>query len=203
LTKKIEYKEKKMNCANGYDGFVVISNKEVMERNTINVECKKWLDECRRIQTGYTMDVKYEENKTILTGYQLKMSHLILMDSFCNQFVLVIPRTMTDFVETYYEKIILYIISQIRMKCTWKVANEVKYRVHIYVPVGNSCIEKMRGSPYTFEPSPNTTRETVLGRTLSENMIHFEFPIMLNENWNIVPTQTQEMLVKRNHMEIM
>ena len=192
-----------MNCANGYDGFVVISNKDVMERNPINLECKKWLDECRRIQTGFTMDVKYEENKTILTGFQTKTNHLIPMDVFCNHYVLILPRTMTDFVENYYEKIMLYIISQIRMKCTWKVANEVKYRVHIYIPLGNPAIEKMRGSPYTFEPSPNTIRETVLGRTLSENMVHFEFPIMLNETWNIIPTQTQEMLVKKNHMEIM
>lgn len=192
-----------MNCANGYDGFVVVSNQEVMERNSTNLECKKWLDECRRIQTGFIMDVRYEENKTILTGFQTKSNHLIPLDILCNQYTLIIPRTMTDFVEIYYEKLILYIVAQIRMKCTWKVANEIKYKVHIYVPVGNSAIEKMRGSPYTFEPSANTTRETVLGRSLSENMIHFEFPIMLNENWNLVPTQTQEILGKRNHMEIM
>lgn len=192
-----------MNCANGYDGFVVISNKEVMERNSTNLECKKWLDECRRIQTGFIMDVRYEENKTILTGFQTKSNHLIPLDILCNQYTLIIPRIMTDFVESYYEKLILYIVAQIRMKCTWKVANEVKYKVHLYVPVGNPAIEKMRGSPFTFEPSTNTIRETVLGRSLSENMIHFEFPIQFNENWNLVPTQSQEMLSKRNHMEIM
>jgi hypothetical protein len=192
-----------MKIVEGHESYVVIWNKDVMENHGTSLECKKWLDECRRIQTGFTMDVKYEENKTILTGFQTKTNHLIPMDVFCNHYVLILPRTMTDFVESYYEKIMLYIVSQIRMRCNWKVANEVKYRVHIYIPLGNLAIEKMRGSPFTFEPSPNTIRETVLGRTLSENMVHFEFPIMLNETWNIIPTQTQEMLAKKNHMEIM
>ncbi len=191
-----------MKVAEGQNGFVVILNKEVMENQGNDLECKKWLEECRRVQTGYVMDVKYEENKTILWGYHMKTTYVIPLDVLCNQYVLIIPRTITDFVETMYEKMIMYVVSQIRMKCNWKVANEIKYKVHIYLPVGNTAIEKMRGTPYVSEPSQNTTRETVLGRLLTENMVHFEFPILLNESWAILPTQNGEIGGKRNHMDI-
>ena len=202
--KKKEFKEKE-EMMNGlsvgmmYDTLLIIPNFYVLQRHGSDFDSKKWYDECKKISPGYVMDTRFMENKTIIVGYQMKTSYLLPLDVFCNQYTIIIPRTMVDFVETVYEKLVMYILSQMKKECSWKIVNQVKYSIHMYFSQGNPAIEKMRGTPYVIHHGLESQRETVLGKTLTENMVHIEFPIMINEMWNILPTQSQ---IKNSAMDI-
>ena len=172
-----------------FDQLVILQNYQILQKKDTDIECKKWVDEIKKIQSMYNLDTKYLLNKTILIGYPTKETHLIPLDVFLNHSTIVVPKTCINFVDTYLVSIINYLTATIKISCCVEIANEMKYKCIIYLPNSHKDHEKLRGSPFiiTF---PGIHKKTSLGRILTEEHSRYEFIFQFRDDFSIVPYQS-------------
>ncbi len=172
-----------------FDQFVIITNFPILQKKDSDAESKRWVDEIKKIQSMYNMDIRYPLNKTIILGYSTKNIFIVPLDIYTNHTTLVVPKTCLNFVDTHLISIINYLTATIKVSCTWEVANEIKFKCNIYLPTIHGDHEKLKTSPY-IRTFPGNHKKTSLGRVLLEDHIRYEFIFCFKEDFSIIPFQS-------------
>ena len=169
-----------------FNSIIFVNNFQVSIRNNQDFINKKWFDEIKKIQTNYVFDVKYEENKTMILGYQSTNQLLIPLDIFKSNYVIVIPKNFNSYIDNCLVSLINYILDKIKLECSWDTCNEMNFRLTVYIPVTHSEYNALYNNPY-FQIHQGTTRKTILGRLLSEEHYRYEFRFQVDNLYKIKP----------------
>lgn len=171
-----------------YDQLIILQNHLILQKKDSDIECKKWIDEIKKIQSMYILDIRYALNKTVLLGYPSKETYIIPMDVFLNHSTLVVPKLCINFVDNYLVSIINYLTATIKVSCNYEIGNEMKYKCVIYLPIGHKDHDKLRSSPFIIT-HPGTYKKTSLGRILTEEYGRYDFIFKFREDYSIIPYQ--------------
>lgn len=171
---------------------VIINNFQLMTKYQNHFEYKKWMDDIKKIQSMYVVDTKYEKNRTLIYEPQTKEQFLMSMDQFYTKYVILIPRKITNFVDKYLMDLLLYITNEIRMMCSWEVANNMRFELYIYMVKNHEENYKLRESVYM--QTGKETRKTILERNLEENYQEYIFLFQWNERWEIIPSMRTDLI---------
>ncbi len=79
-----------------YNNWLIFNNYKLIQNQSSNFECKKWIDEFKKIQSLYTFNTKYEENKTLLFGYQTNQQIIVPMDVIINNYFIFIQKNINN-----------------------------------------------------------------------------------------------------------
>ncbi len=169
-----------------YENLVILQNFKLIQNQHINHECKRWIDEIKRINSLYNINTKYENNRTIIVNYNLQNTFCFPMDIFLNNFIIIIPANVHTFFDKFLTTIINYLISLIRSQSTVELANETKYRLSIYVPIEHPDTVKFMGLPQYFNRTNGTFKATYMNRTLGDNHCRFDFNFNFNNDWIVI-----------------
>ncbi len=179
---------------NIYNNFYIFNNFKLIQNQNNNFECKKWIDELKKIQSLYTLNTKYVDNKTLLFGYQSTSQLIIPLDHIVSNFCTVIPKNCNNFVDVLIIEFVGFLVNYMKSKSTFDVANEIKYLLSIYLPITHVDNQKLKNHPY-FEQNGNQTKITYLGRTLQEDHFRYDMIFKFDNNWNLIPG-----IVKNNNI---
>ncbi len=166
-----------------FENLVILQNFKLLQEQHSNHECKRWIDEIKRINSLYNINTKFENNKTIIINYNMQNTFCLPMDIFLNNFCIIIPANIHNFFEKYLTTIINYLISLIRSQSTVELANESKYKLSIYIPLEHPDTSKFLNTTQYFTRFNGTTKVTYMGRTLSDNNCRFDFRFLFNNEW--------------------
>jgi hypothetical protein len=172
-----------------FEQFVIITNFPILQKKDSDAESKRWVDEIKKIQSMYILDTRYPLNKTIILGYSTKNTFIIPLDIYTNHTTIVVPKTCNQFVDTHLISIINYLTATIKVSCSWDIANEIKFKCNIYLPLTHTDHEKLKTSPY-IRTYPGNHKKTSLGKVLSEDHIRYEFIFCFKEDFSIIPFQS-------------
>ncbi len=172
-----------------YNNWLIFNNFKLIQNQNSNFECKKWIDEFKKIQSLYVFNIRYEDNKTLLFGYQTSQQIIIPLDIIMNNYVLVIPKTTNNLFESILGEIVGYLTNSIKSKMTYDIANEIRFKMILYLPINHQDLIKIKNHNY-FEQNGNNTKITYLGRTLQEDHLRFDLVFKFDNLWNLIPCKT-------------
>ncbi len=161
-----------------YNNWLIFNNFKLIQNQNSNFECKKWIDEFKKTQSLYVFNIRYEDNKTLLFGYQTSQQIIIPLDIIMNNYVLVIPKTTNNLFESILGEIVGYLTNSIKSKMTYDIANEIRFKMILYLPINHQDLIKIKNHNY-FEQNGNNTKITYLGRTLQEDHLRFDLVLKL------------------------
>lgn len=171
---------------NIFDNMIVLNNNKLIQTQNSNFESKKWIDELKKIQSMYSINTTYKDNKTLLFGYKTNSTCIIPIDILMNQYDIIVPKNIISFVDNYINMIVNYLIQTIKITSSPEIANQIRYKLTIYLPITHSDNVKMRGHPY-FMILNNTTKKTKLERVLTEDFYRYDMIFKFTNDWNVVP----------------
>ncbi len=171
---------------NVYNNWLIFNNYKLIQNQHSNFECKKWIEKFKKIQSLYIFNTKYEESKTLLFGYQTSQQIIIPMDIIMNNYVIIIPKSINNMFEQILGEIVGYITNIIKSKMTYDIANEIRFKMSLYLPIVHPDNNKIKNHNY-FEQIGNNTKITFLGRTLQEDHTRYDLIFKFDNLWNLIP----------------
>lgn len=169
-----------------FDNMVILNNYKLVQHQNTDFECKKWIDEIKRIQAMYNINIKHKLNKTFIFGYQTTSSYIIPFDVLMNQYDLIIPRNITSFVDFHLISIVNYIIQNIKLISSYEIANEINYKLSIYLPITHGDNMKIKTNQF-FGCWNSIIKKTKLDRVLTEDYYRYDMVFKFTPDWNITP----------------
>ncbi len=183
---------------NVYNNWLIFNNYKLIQNQNSNFECKKWIEEFKKIQSLYIFNTKYEENKTLLFGYHTNQQIIVPMDVIMNNYVIVIPKTINNMFEQVLSEIVGFITNSIKSKITYEIANEIRFKMSLYLPIVHQDNNKIKNHNY-FEQIGNNTKITFLGRTLQEDHLRYDLIFKFDNCWNLIPSKTISLNINQNY----
>jgi hypothetical protein len=170
-----------------YNNWLIFNNFKLVQNQNSNFECKKWMDEFKKIQSLYTFNTKHIDNKTLLFGYQTSQQIIIPLDIFMNINVITVPKTCNNFMDHVINEIVGYFVNIIKINSNYELANELRYKLILYLPINHQDNIKIKNHIY-FDQIGNNTKTTILGRILQEDHYRYDMILKFDNLWNLIPT---------------
>lgn len=176
--------------ANVFDDMVILTNAKLAEGG--DAASKTWMARVQEARPGYEPSTQYDGNKTLIFGHGgggANRMHVVAMDVFMTTATIVVPASFVDFVDIGLPSVVKYLVCTIKAMVSQECANELRFRLCVYMPMQHAGVSKMRYS--TFFTSADATRptKTIFGGALHAAMCRFDLDFAFNEDWTIRPSK--------------
>lgn len=148
-------------------------------------EGAKWLEECRKYRPGYVPAKEWELNKTLIYKYREPTARVLGLDVFLKEAVLVVPLGTEIISRGILEDVVEYLVGTIRCICPVAVANEMGFRLTVYLPMLHEEVSAMQQCDWLTAYN-NPWSVTTLGKVMDEPMKRFELVFKLDNNWKVI-----------------
>ncbi len=166
-----------------FDGFHILRNEDLMNLHT--PFGKKWNDEIRKIMSTFRLNTDYPLNRTLIWNYGKTNAMVLQLEVFMNLITIVIPTRCVNFYEAILQSLLNYVTGHIKAGSSQSVANNVDYKLIIYMYHNHTQVPILRQHP-CIQTNPNPVKKTALGREFTENYIEFVIYLHFDPEWNIV-----------------
>lgn len=169
----------------------VFGNFTILENKTLSHH-DKWMREMHAIDPKYIPSTKWEDNKTLIYNYRAPTTHsttILGLDILLKEAVLVIPDHV-DLTDGMLKEIIDYLVCTIKTICPYHVANEMGFRLTVYMTPIHKNIDILHS--HTYLTKYNTFYcVSLLGDSLPSYMKRFELNFKFNNEWQVLPNIRQ------------
>lgn len=166
-----------------YDAFHIIRNEELMNLHT--PFGRKWTDEIRKIMASFRLNTDYPENRTLIWNYGKTNAMVLQLEIFAGLFTVVVPTRCIHFYESILQNLINYLTGHIKAASTQAVANNVDYKLLIYMYHNHTQVPILQAHP-CIQANRTPVKRTALGREFTENYFEFIIYLHYDPEWNIL-----------------
>ena len=128
-----------------FDNFIIIKNEDLL--NNSSAFGKKWNDEIKKINPLFQLNTLYPLNRTLLFNYGKESPTIFSLDICMNICTLIVPIKSTQFYELILPQIVNYLTNHIKSISPVIVANEIKYKLYIYVHQNHPQFQILYNNP--------------------------------------------------------
>ncbi len=166
-----------------FDNFIIIKNEDLLNNST--AFSKKWNDEIKKINPLFQLNTLYPLNRTLIFNYGKDGQAILSLDICMNICTLIVPIKCTQFYELILPNIVNYLTNHIKSISTHLVANEIKYKLYIYVHHNHSQFQILYNNPLIFFEN-NYHKKSILNRDLGDNYTQGLIYLYYNEKWELI-----------------
>ncbi len=167
-----------------FDNFIIIKNEDLLNNST--AFAKKWNDEIKKINPLFQLNTLYPLNRTLLFNYGKEVPAILSLDICMNICTLIVPIKCTQFYELVLPNIVNYLTNHIKSISPVIVANEIKYKLYIYVHQNHPQFQTLYNHPLIFFEN-NYFKKSSLQRDLGDNYTQGIIHLYYNEQWELIP----------------
>ncbi len=171
-----------MNNIETFNKFIIIKNEDLL--NNYTHFGKKWNEEIKKINPLFQINSLYPLNKTIIYNYGSSDTFIFSLDICVNIISIIVPIKCVNFYENILPDVILYLTNHIKSICGLNVANEIKYKLYIYIHQNHPQFQTLFNHPLIlFENA--YYKKSVLNRDLGDNYTAGIVYLYFDDLWNI------------------
>lgn len=145
------------------------------------------LAKLRKVDPGYFPRLNFPFNRTV---YIASQNLIFQIDSNFNICEVVVPNCTDIFLNTVFLNLVTYMTGTIRDLTSVKVANEVGFKVLLYVnaalPAASLDFWGSRVAQFDFIKSPTSELQTLFGVNLITPHVKFVMPIYLDSSYQLI-----------------
>lgn len=157
----------------------------LLNTTLVKEEGARWLAECRKYRDGYEPSVRWEQNKTLIYKYRESTARVLGLDVLLTDAVLVVPLGTDLLRGGLLGQVVDYLTATIKCICPVAVANEMGFRLSVYVPLTHDECGALRQCEWlTVYNNPWTI--STLGDDMGGPMNRFELVFKFDNSWNLV-----------------
>lgn len=171
--------------AHTFEDMVILDNAKIASNDT--APSRTWLARLRSIDAAYEPNVQFDSNKTLVFGCYTNRPHIVPLDVYMTTATVVVSPSFTSFVDEALPIIVRYLISTIKTMVSAECANELRFRMSVYIPIHHAAVSKLRYSPYFTANADPRPVKTIFGRSLPSAMCRFDLDFAFNEDWTLRP----------------
>lgn len=160
-----------------YDNLTILQNSTIPNSS--------WESEIRSLFPTYTPSLQWPGNKTIIHGYRTPTACIFPLDVFLKEAVIIVPISLP--ICSLLPSLIAYITCTIKSICPVPVANEMGFRLTLYVPQHHVDVSNLNHDPLFFRYTLSYIKG-VLNEPLESHMHRYEMVFKFDNNWNIIST---------------
>ena len=169
--------------AHPFEAMFVLENAKIVTNDTS--AARTWLARLRGVSPSYQPSLQFDNNKTLVFGCFTNQPHIVPLDVYLSTATVVVPPSFTGFVEEALPTIVRYLIGTIKTMVSAECANELCFRMSIYIPINHTSVSKLRYSPYFVTDSGSRHVKTIYGKALPSAMARFDLEFSFNEDWTL------------------
>ncbi len=174
--------------ANVFDDMIILSNAKLVPSGGGDAAMRTWRARLSDISPSYEPSAQFDNNATLVFGYPPANSaapQVVALDIYMTTATVVVPLSFANFTETAMHTIVKYLISTIKAMVSCECANELRFRLCVYIPMQHAVgVSKLRYSPY-FTTNAERPTKTIFGRPLPGVMCRFDLDFVFNEDWSL------------------
>lgn len=178
-----------------FNKFVIIRNEDLL--NNYSHFGKKWNEEIKKINPLFQLNTLYPLNKTIIYNYGSNDAFIFSLDICVNIITIIVPIKCTQFYDIILSDLITYLTNHIKSISTLNVANEIKYKLYIYIHQNHSLFQTLYNHPLILFENL-FYKKSVLNRDLGDNYTQGIIHLYYDELWNIKQLYNKESNVNNN-----
>ena len=142
----------------------------------------------QKIDSTYVPRTKFPLNRTILDS---KSNMYVQLDININICEIIIPSNHIEFKKNMFNHVINFMIESIKSFCDFRLANEVGYKILLYIPTKSPASQinwwlDTVSNKISFKQENGVVGKTVLGTNLSEQYVRYTLHIFFNEQYVLV-----------------
>lgn len=161
--------------ASVFDNFTILLNSDIAKT--------RWENVVKTLSPGYELNQNWEYNKTLIYNYRLHDTHVLPLDVFMKEAVVVVPDNCA--LSTMLNSLISYLTCTIKSICPVSVANEMEFRLTIYMSPSNRDNLNLQTNKYLTK-YVNLYNKGVLDEIFSFHMCRYEMVFKFDQNWNVL-----------------
>lgn len=169
--------------AHPFEDMIVLENAKIVPNDT--AAARTWLARLRGVSPSYEPSVQFDSNKTLVFGCYTNQPHIVPLDVYLTTATVVVSPSFTGFVDEALPTIVRYLISTIKTMVSAECANELRFRMSLYIPMNHTSVSKLRYSPYFVTDSDSRPVKTFFGESLPSAMARFNLEFAFNEDWTL------------------
>lgn len=169
--------------AHSFEDMVVLENAKIVQTDTSSA--RMWLARLRGAAPSYEPSVQFDSNKTLVFGCYSNQPHIVPLDVYLTTATVVVSPSFTGFVDEALPIVVRYLISTIKTMVSVECANELRFRMSVYIPINHTSVSKLRYSPYFSTNSDSRPLQTIFGTSLPSSMARFDLEFAFNEDWTL------------------
>jgi hypothetical protein len=149
-----------------------------------NVDIANMATHIRRIAPSYIPDMTWPGNKTLIYNLRQTGECVIPINILMKEAVVIVP-IGSDFI-SIITPLLEYLKATIKSICPYNVANEIGFRLTIYMPPSHKDNLNI-GSNQFVKNFSETFHKGILDETLGMGMKRYEIGFRFNADWSMVP----------------
>lgn len=161
-----------------FDSFTIILNSDIPTSG--------WDAHIKSINPSYIPNTKWDTNKTIINNFRMPNACVLPLDIFMKEAVVVVPDNC-DF-STMLSSLISYLTCTIKTICPVSVANEMGFRLSIYISGTHKDNVCLTANP-SITKYTQTYTKGVLDETFQGHMCRYELVFKFDDSWNLINTK--------------
>jgi hypothetical protein len=169
--------------AQSFEDMIVLENPKITQNDT--AAARTWLSRLRGVAPSYEPSVRFDSNKTLVFGCYTNQPHIVPLDVYLTTATVVVSPSFTGFIDEALPTIVRYLISTIKTMVSPECANELRFRMILYIPINHTSVSKLRYSPYFVTNSDSRPLKTIFGESLPSAMARFDLEFAFNEDWTL------------------
>ena len=158
-----------------FDNFTIIMNSDIRE--------SEWLNHIKAIDPKYIVNTRWNDNKTMIYNFRMPNACVLPVNILMKEAVVVVP-DKCDFA-AMFNSLISYLTCTIKAICPYSVANEMEFRLTIYISACHKDISFLSANCYLTKYK-NMYSRTVLDDEYPYHMSRYELVFKFDSDWNVI-----------------